>query len=678
MFYLIRNSRFTKLSIVAQCALFLITYMYVFGLDVTAASAQQFNEARPNISTFSNTVNNTASTYTGLTSFLSNGGNYNTTYSNYNTRSNFVTPNFNSSTSTIKPAQYTGVLGFIRGLFTGTTTNSVTTTTSNYGYTGTTYGTTNYNYSTPYATTYANASTNKFNQTNTTNSTVGTYPALTNTYSNVGRVYGQNVGGVVGGFLGGTMDFVNFVGGKIVYGGNRLLNGLTNATGNIATGVAYSTTGLVGTMGNVLGIGGRIILGAAKVALTIPILALKAGIFLTAVATVGTVRLLGAGLDILKSIVGTSATGVHTLDTNLTNLYNQTGTFGTITPSTTYQVGTTGAQNFNSQQFGQNVNNTYTYANTLQQNLTTNQGIANSIGLSAQKIKNDMAIDTKLAGLTIVELGKKLAYTTASLVSGSASQTSLVLGQSIQNIEYTKAQLKMIKAMNDSGTVNPYLCQQYIIQAKAKLKQANAILNTANQSISNSYLATLTNIQNTRNYLNQNNATITNQMNSYGTGNIYQQTIPYTTLNTYNSNVNYLNGTYSNFNSLTYATVPQQSTTFSNSATTSNTTGVAANTGLTFFDQSQTAERQNAATDTAARVTSAAPAATDAAATTAGTDIRSLQEKYTAAYTKYVNLAAAGDDKAAEAGAALEEYKKAYLDFQNALEITQNREASRK
>lgn len=672
MFYFIRNGKLTKVSIVVHCALFLFTYMYVFGLDVTTAAAQEkFGSAKPStISPNFGTPTYTSNTYNGLSSYTTSGGNYNTTYSNYNSNSNFVNPQFGNS-GNLQPAQYTGVVGFIRGLFTGNNNNYTTTSTANYGYTGVNYGTNNYGYTytTPYTNSYysttnaLNGNTTNFGTAlpttstyNSTYNTTGVVNGVSSTYSNAGRVYGQSVGGAVGAFLGGTMDVVSFVGGKIVYGGTRVLNGLANATGNIGTGIGYASSGLVGTMGNVLGLGGRIILGAAKVALTIPILALKAGIYLTALATVGTVRLLGAGLNILKSIVGTSAAGVNTLGNNLNNLYTQAGVLGT-TGTVTY--------NNNCQQFGQNVNNTYTYANTLQQNMVTNQGIANSVSLSAQKIKNDMSINANLAGLTLVEVGKKLAYATASLVCGSASQTSLVLGQTIQNIEYTKAQLKQIKAMNDSGMVNPLLCKQYIADAKLKLDQANALLKGANQSINNSYFNTLTNIQNSRAYITQNNAMITNQMNTYGTSNIYQQTIPYNTLNTYNSNVNYLNNTYSSYNPVTYATVPQATTNFANSSVTSNTTGtVSANTGMLFFDQTQSSERQNAPAET-----SAAPASTD---------LRTLQEKYTAAYKKYIELAAAGDDKASAANAALEEYRKAYLDFQNALEITQNREASRK
>jgi len=504
----------------------------------------------------------------------------------------------------------------------------------------------------------------------------GNYTQTSNSYfnqpqfgqqtSNVTQLQNQNGTGVMGFFRGlfsgvGTANSSYSTNNAFTTGSYNNYNssnnyqsfaGYTNNNyaynNNYANTVGTATSGFLGSIGNVLGFGARMVIGAAKVALTIPVLAVKATVYLAVKAVAGTVNLLGRGIGALKSIVTGTSTGVNNLNYQVGNLYNQTTVLGNA--NTNYQTTNT-AVGFNNQQFGTNLNNTYTYANNLQQNATYNQGIVNTINTGATKAMSNLSINTKLLGLNVVELTVKLAYGTAKLLSGAASQVSQALAQTIAGIEYTKANLRAIKQLNKQGVVNPYLYQQYLGQSQQTLNNSSALLYNANQTVDNSYFSTLSNINTSRGYLIQNGTATTNQMNLLGTsGNIYSQQIANNGYTQYNNGNTALTNTYGGvYNSNSFGT-PQTANQITSTPTTNTLSSTLANIG---FNQGS-AERS---------VTSATLGGNENA------EVKKAQEKYTAAYDKYIKTLNSSDNaKSEDINSALEEYKGAYGEYQKLAE----------
>lgn len=654
------------------CAVFLTTYIGVFNIEVKCALAQEkFGEPTPQIQANFGTSTATTinSTYSGLKGLLfGTSGQYNANGNYTNTSTNYYSNKFGSPT----PQQYqnyinqnSGVSGFFKSLFSGTGTSTSTTTTSN-----TTYPLTN-GYVTG-ATTFGSPVNSTIASTGTaaTRSTANLYTTVnTNTaYSNQYKTLGKQVGGTLGSFIGGSMDLVSFSGNKVVSAGNVAINGLANAKGAINNGMAAATSGLVGTFGKVLGFGGRVIAGAAKAALTIPMLAIKAGVYLTAVATAGTVRILGAGLNALRNVTDSTTAGIGNLSTQTNNLYTNVNTaFGNSMQNVNYQVNSTATQNFNNQTFGYNLNNTITYANTLQQTTIANQGLVGVVQTSAANAMNDFSANTQIAKLSIIEVGRKLAYNTAVLLHGAASNSAVALSLSIKNIETAKTQLKSLKAMNDNGVINPAVYKQYLSQIKTQLDQAQASLKTTSQSINSAYLTTLSNINGTRNYLNQNNVQITNQMNQFGYYTSYTISANSTTygylsqLNQYNTNLTTLNNTYNN----TYNTI-QNSNNFGNSGSgISNTTSTASTLkSLIGLNESGSAERQVSADAASSDNTISKNQSIETSTGGENAESKAAYDKYMAAYNKYTTVLANDSDNSAEVDKALDEYKTAYENYQ--------------
>jgi hypothetical protein len=677
--HLSKKKRAAKLSITAMTAIFLSVSLLAFNYDLGAALAQIQGQNSNNFGTFGtyNYTNEVNSGTKGIWNNLTgrNSGGYNSYIPNaaaYN-QDPFNTK-FGTRTTYQQYQQQAGFTGFLKGIFSGGSNSTAAYNTYNtYNPANTTGTYSNYNAYNAYNNMY-NANTitaiqsNKFgnpqpgsanynnyyntNANNYYNTTTGNnyYNTTTgNNYYNtqMGQTAQKLGGGALARFFGGIVDGVTFVGGKVVYAGEKAITGLNNVNGKIAMGMAASTTGLVGAIGKALGFGARVVIGAAKVAITIPVLATKAGIYLTTVSCVGTVRLLGSGLNALKNITGNSTSGLNQLNYNVSNLSNQTLAFGTNPQNTNYYTNNSNfPTNFNNQQFGNQLNNTLLYTNQLQQNMTTSQGVVNTIQLGAQKTMTNFKINTKIAGITLLELGTKLVYKTASLLSGSASSVSLALGQSIQNMEYTKANLRLIKEMNKQGIVNPYLYQQYLTQSQQSINQSRNLFGTANQNINNSYLSTLSNINQTRNYINTNNPAITNQMNQYGNS-LYTQNLPYNTLNQYNNNFSNLNNTYTQVNG-TFGN-PQPA----NMQTTSTVNSTISN--LFNFNEGASAERKpNEGAAASVETRDQSP------------EVRKAYENYMAAYNKYIDLLAkdSEDGKAADVSSALEDYKKAYSEYE--------------
>jgi len=535
-------------------------------------------------------------------------------------------------------AQNFGTPGAVNSSFTGL--NSLTSNNSNYNANGN----------------YTSTSSAYFNQ-----------PQFGQQTSNVTQLQNQNGTGVMGFFRGlfsgvGTANssYANnnaFTTGS--YNNYNSSNNYQNFAGYTNNNYAYNNTysntigtatnGLIGSVGNVLGFGARMVIGAAKVALTLPVLAVKATVYLAVKVIAGTVNLLGRGIGAVKSILTGSSAGVNTLNYQVGNLYNQTTVLGTA--NTNYNTTNTAA-GFNNQQFGTNLNNTYNYANNLQQNLTYNQGLVNTINTGATQAMSNFSINTKLLGLNVIELTTKLAYGTAKLLSGAASQTSQALAQTIAGIEYTKANLRAIKQLNKQGVVNPYLYQQYLGQSQQTLNNSSALLYKANQTVDNSYFGTLSNINTNRGYLIQNGAATTNQMNLLGTsGNIYSQQVANNAYNQYNNGYTALTNTYGGvYNSNTFGT-PQTSNQLTSTPTTSSLSSTLANIG---FNQGS-AERS---------VTSSATLGGNENA-----EVKKAQEKYTAAYDKYIKTLNSGDNAgSSDITSALEEYKSAYGEYQKLAE----------
>jgi len=652
-----------------MAAIFLSVSILAFNYDLSAALAQIQGQNSNNFGTFgtynyTNEVNSgTKGILNGLTG--NNSGGYNAYIPNaaaYN-QDPFNTK-FGTQSTYQQYQQQAGFSGFLKGIFSGGSNSTAaynTYNTYNAYNTGNTYS--NYNAYNAYNNMY-NANTitaiqsNNFgnpqpgsaNYNNYYNNNANNYYNTTgNNYYNaqMGQTAQKLGGGALARFFGGIVDGVTFVGGKVVYAGEKAITGLNNVNGRIAMGMAASTTGLVGAIGKALGFGARVVIGAAKVAVTIPVLAAKAGIYLTTVSCVGTVRLLGSGLNALKNITGNSTSGLNQLNYNVSSLSNQTLAFGANPQNTNYYTYNSNLPaNFNNQQFGNQLNNTLLYTNQLQQNMTTSQGVVNTIQLGAQKTMSNFKINTKIAGITLLELGAKLVYKTASLLSGSASSVSLALGQSIQNMEYTKANLRLIKEMNKQGIINPYLYQQYLTQSQQAINQSQNLFGTANQNINNSYLTTLSNINQTRNYINTNNLAITNQMNQYGNS-LYTQNLPYNALNQYNNNFLALNNAYTQVNG-TFGN-PQPS----NMQTTSTVNSTISN--LFNFNEGASAERKpDEGSAASVETRDQSP------------EVRKAYENYMAAYNKYIGLLAkdSEDGKAADVSSALEEYKKAYSEYE--------------
>lgn len=667
--HLSKRKRGAKLSITAMAAIFLSVSIFAFNCDLSFAIAQVQGQNSNNFGTFGtyNYTNEVNSGTKGIWNSLtgSNSGGYNSYIPNaaaYN-QDPFNTK-FGTQSTYQQYQQQAGFTGFLKGIFSGGSNSTAAYNTYNTANTTGTYS--NYNAYNAYNNMY-NANTitaiqsNNFgnpqpgsaNYNNYYNTTTG------NNYYNtqMGQTAQKLGGGALARFFGGIVDGVTFVGGKVVYAGEKAITGLNNVNGRIAMGMAASTTGLVGAIGKVLGFGARVVIGAAKVAVTIPVLATKAGIYLTTVSCVGTVRLLGSGLNALKNITGNSTNGLNQLNYNVSNLSNQTLAFGTNPQNTNYYTNNSNLPaNYNNQQFGNQLNNTLLYTNQLQQNMTTNQGVVNTIQQGAQKTMTNFKINTKIAGITLLELGTKLVYKTASLLSGSASSVSLALGQSIQNMEYTKANLRLIKEMNKQGIINPYLYQQYLTQSQQAINQSQNLFGTANQNINNSYLNTLSNINQTRNYITTNSTDLTNQMNQYGNS-LYTQNLPYNTLNQYNTNFSNLNNTYTQVNG-TFGN-PQPS----NSQTTSTVTSTLSN--LFNLNEGASAERKPNEGATAERKPNEGAAAS-VETRDQSPEVRKAYENYMAAYNKYIDLLAkdSEDGKAADASSALEEYKKAYTEYE--------------
>jgi len=449
--------------------------------------------------------------------------------------------------------------------------------------------------------------------------------------------------GIVGKFAGGIVEGVSVVGSKLVSAGDIVLTKLNATDSRITTAMNASTTGLVGTMGKVVGFGSRIVLGAAKVALKIPTLAVKAGIYLTAVSSVGTVKLLGSSLGSLQTVSSNTSGNLTTLNTKLTHLYDYTKNLTNNGAPTT-----NGASTTNLYQYMENVDDTIRYTGTLQQNLTTSQGVVNNIYTGAKSTMNSFSITTKLAGLSLVEIGAKLAYSTASLVAGSAGETSLALAKTIQNLENTKTNLKLLKEMNKTGVINPYVYQQYILLSQQQTTQSQTFLDKVNKSITDSFLKTLTNINLSRNYINQNSSTITNQMNQYSNGaNLYQKQISYSALSQYNNGLSNLNNSYS--------TTGRLQTDF-NQATAERTIEASQSSAASLNEGALAERKPN---------TGIAESNNTAAQTP---EAKKANEKYLAAYNKYISIlnkdSESGDSQSLDASAALEEYKTAYTEYE--------------
>ncbi len=213
-------------------------------------------------------------------------------------------------------------------------------------------------------------------------------------------------------------------------------------------------------------------------------------------------------------------------------------------------------------------------------------------------------------------------------------------------MEYTKANLRLIKEMNKQGIINPYLYQQYLTQSQQAINQSQNLFGTANQNINNSYLNTLSNINQTRNYITTNNTSLTNQMNQYGNS-LYTQNLSYDTLNQYNNNFSNLNNTYTQVNGTFGNAQP------SNLQTTSTVTSTLSN--LFNFNEGATAERKpNEGSAASVETRDQSP------------EVRKAYENYMAAYNKYIDLLAkdSEDGQAADVSSALEEYKKAYTEYE--------------
>lgn len=661
--HLSKKKRSAKLSITAMAAIFISVSIFSFNYDLDAAMAQVQSQNSNNFGTFgtynyTNEVNSgtkgiwnslTGSNSSGYNSYIPNAAAYN--QDPFNTK-------FGTQSTYQQYQQQAGFTGFLKGIFSGGSNSTAAYNTYNTANTTGTYS--NYNAYNAYNNIYNANTITAIQSNNFGNPQPGSanYNTSTNNYYNTttGNNYyntqmGQTAqklgGGALARFFGGIVDGVTFVGGKVVYAGEKAITGLNNVNGRIAMGMAASTTGLVGAIGKVLGFGARVVIGAAKVAITIPVLATKAGIYLTTVSCVGTVRLLGSGLNALKNITGNSTSGLNQLNYNVSNLSNQTLAFGTNPQNTNYYTNNSNLPaNYNNQQFGNQLNNTLLYTNQLQQNMTTSQGVVNTIQQGAQKTMTNFKINTKIAGITLLELGTKLVYKTASLLSGSASSVSLALGQSIQNMEYTKANLRLIKEMNKQGIINPYLYQQYLTQSQQAINQSQNLFGTANQNINNSYLNTLSNINQTRNYITTNNTSLTNQMNQYGNS-LYTQNLSYDTLNQYNNNFSNLNNTYTQVNGTFGNAQP------SNLQTTSTVTSTLSN--LFNFNEGATAERKpNEGSAASVETRDQSP------------EVRKAYENYMAAYNKYIDLLAkdSEDGQAADVSSALEEYKKAYTEYE--------------
>lgn len=658
--YFSKKKKTAKLSLAAMAAIFLSVSAFAFNCDLSDAIAQVQGQNSNNFGTFgtynyTNEVNSGASgIWRSITG--SNSGNYvNTNATAYNQDPFKI--KFGTTNANIQLSQTTGgVTGFFKGLFSGGTTSSST------GYNAYNTGYNTYSNVNAY-----NAYNNLYNSNTITttavqpnrfgspqpgsagynsyyNTTTGNYNYYTTTPA-IGQTAQKLGGGALARFFGGIVDAVTFVGNKVVYAGEKAIVGLNNTSGRINMGMAASTTGLVGAIGKVLGFGARVVIGAAKVAITIPVLATKAGIYLTTVACVGTVRLLGGGLNALKNIVGISSSGVNQVNYNVSNLYNQTQVLGTQNTNY-YTTGSNFPSTFNNQQFGNNLNNTLLYANQVQQNMTTSQGLVNTIQLGAQKTMSTFKANAKIAGITLLELGAKLVYKTSELLSGSASSVSLALAQSIQNMEITKAQLRLIKALNKQGIVNPALYQQYLALAQSSLTQSQYALGNANQNINNSYLSTLSNINQTTNYINSNGSMITNQMNQYGNS-LYTQNLPYNAFNQYNSNLTTLNNSYSTVNG-TFGNA--QPANLQNTSTTSSTLS-----NLFNLNEGASAERKpNQGAAAAIETRDQSP------------EVRKAYDNYMASYNKYIDLLAKDGESANanDISAALEEYKNAYSEYE--------------
>ncbi|HBC76123.1 MAG TPA: hypothetical protein DC017_14980 [Candidatus Wallbacteria bacterium] len=664
--YFTRRKRSAKISSAVLAAIFLSVTLVAFNFDLSDAIAQVQGQNSNNFGTFgtynySNEVNNgTTGIWRSITG--SGNGSYNTAYSNAYTQDPFKVK-FGTTNMNVELSKNTsGVTGFIKSLFSGSST-AVNSTYNAYNNGYNAYGSNNaYNaYNNLYnanTITTTNVKPGQFGypQTGSTaynttyNTTTGNYNYYTTTPNNLSAVTGLTAqklgGGALAKFFGGIIDGVSFVGGKAVYAGEKAIFGLTNVSGRINMGMAASTTGLVGTIGKVLGFGARVVIGAAKVAITIPVLAVKAGVYLTTLACAGTVRVLGGGLNALKTIVGANNNNVNQLGYSITGLARETvQSLGT--QNVNYNVnGANLPVNYNNQQFGTQLNNSMLYANQVQQNMTTSQGLVNTIQTGAQKTMNNFKINTKLAGITLLELGTKLVYKTASLVSGSASNVSLALAQSIMNMENTKTNLRLLKQLNSQGVVNPYLYQQYLSQAQLGVTNSQNLFGTANQNINNSYLSTLSNINQTQNYINSNSLAITNQMNQYGNS-LYTQNLPYNTLNQYNNGYTTLNNSYGTLNgTFGYSQPANQQTTSTTSNTLSN---------LFNFNEGASAERKPD-TGSAAGVENREQSP----------EVKKAYENYLASYNKYIELISKDgqDGKAVDSSAALEEYKKAYSEYE--------------
>lgn len=656
-----------KISSVLTAAIFLSVTLAVFNYDLGGAIAQVQGQNSTNFGTFG-TYNYSDQVNQGTTGIWrsitgSGSGAYNTNYSNTSYQDPFKMK-FGTTNVNVELGKNTsGVTGFVKSLFTGSSSlvNSNYNTYNAYNTGYNTYST--YNAYNAYNNIYnSNAITTRSvqpgqfgypqpgsaNYNSYFNSTTGNYNYYTTpgTAGVIGQTAYKLGGGALGKFFGGIIDTVSFVGGKLVYGGEKVINGLNNVSGRINMGMAASTTGLVGAVGKVLGFGARVVIGAAKVAITIPVLAVKAGVYLTTLACAGTVRVLGGGLNALKNIVGSNSANLNQLNFSVTGLARDT-VRALGTQNTNYYVtGSNLPATFNNQQFGTQLNNTMLYANQVQQNMITSQGVVNTIQTGAQKTMSNFKINTRLAGITLLELGTKLVYKTASLVSGSASTVSMALAQSIQNMEMTKANLRLLKQLNSQGVVNPYMYQQYLSQAQQGVYNSQNLFGTANQSIDSSYLSTLSNINQTRNYINSNGQLITNQMNQYGNS-LYTQNMPYNAFNQYNNGFNTLNNSYSQLNgTFGYAQPANQQTTSTTSTTLSN---------LFNLNEGAAAERKPD-TGSAASVENREQSP----------EAKKAYENYLAAYNKYVDLLSKDgeDGSAADASAALEEYKKAYAEYE--------------
>ncbi len=655
-FLLTKKKKMAKLSITLTAAIFFIVSLLSFNCFPPAAAAQIQGQNSNNFGTFgtynyTNEVNGGTkgiwNALTGSNSSVSTSANTSAYNQNY-----YNTP-FGTQNAYQVQQQQSGFTGFLKGIFSGVSnsTSAYSTYNSNYNNNYSTYNAYNAYNNIYNANAITAVQSNNFG--NPQNSGTNYYYNSDGTsYYNtqIGQTAQKLGGGALARFFGGIVDCVSFVGNKVVYAGEKAITGLNNTSSNISMGMAASTTGLMGAIGKALGFGARVVIGAAKVAITIPVLAAKAGIYLTTAACVGTVRLLGGGLDALKTITGNSTNSLNQLNYNVNNLYNQTQVFGSNPSNANYYVNNSNiSTNFNNQQFGNQLNNTLLYTNQLQQNMTTSQGIVNSIQLGAQKTMTNFKINARIAGITLLELGTKLVYKTASLLSGSASSVSLALGQSIQNMENTKTNLRLIKAMNEQGVINPYLYQQYLSQSQQAVNQSQNLFYTANQSINNSYLNTLSNINQTGNYINANNQLITNQMNQYGNS-LYTQNIPYSTLNQYNTSFSNLNNTYSQINGTFGNSQP------ANMQTTSTVSSTLSN--IFNLNEGAAAERKP---DTGA--------AASVETRDQSPEIRKAYDAYINAYNKYVELLSKDgeDNKAADVNTALEDYKKAYSDYEAAV-----------